>query len=171
MVNSNLKNNNPLNIRYSPRISDYPGQTGTNKGYLTFVTLELGFRAGIELLCYYQRRGYDTIRKIIEQWITGTEKEIDAFIEYICHDFGSYYDLTLDDGFDPDERIVDFDDLAEVAWSMFKREYGEEFQHSPECRKAYFSAKYSASPDSLKYFGITGPDTIMKSYNYPYLRK
>ncbi len=45
MVKTDLKNNNPLNIRYSPMISDFSGQTGVKDGYLTFATMELGFRA------------------------------------------------------------------------------------------------------------------------------
>ena len=171
MVKTDLKNNNPLNIRYSPIISDYPGQTGIKDGYLTFATMELGFRAGIELLCHYQRKGFDTIRKIVVQLVTGSEKEIDTYIDYVCRDFGSFYNLTLDDGYNPDERITEFGDLAEIAWSIFKREFGEELQDSTKCRDSFFRAESSASPESLKYLGITGPDALMKRYIYPNLRK
>ncbi len=62
-----LRNNNPGNLEASWAFT-WQGQNGTDGRFATFASPEHGIRAlGVNLLAY-QRRGLDTISKIISRW-------------------------------------------------------------------------------------------------------
>lgn len=115
--------NNPLNIRFSP-MNKWLGQVDSKKGFCVFDTLEHGFRAALVLLCNYQRKGYDTISKIISHWAPETENDTQAYIRYCCHRLGHLTPSDVWCDFDPHERIVDFDTLYDLAAAMCKMEIG-----------------------------------------------
>lgn len=108
-----IRNNNPLNIRYSRRIQ-WRGQTGSNKGFCVFHDMKHGIRAALFLLCNYQRNGYDTIFKIVHRWAPTSENNTTAYINYVHRATG--YPIL--------DRIYQFSTLVDICKSMAVFESG-----------------------------------------------
>lgn len=109
--------NNPLNIRYSP-MNSWLGQIGSKKGFCKFDTMEHGFRAALVLLCNYQRKGYDTISKIINHWAPQSENDTETYISYCCSSIGYMLDTAPGSCYDRDLRITDFWHLVALCEAM-----------------------------------------------------
>lgn len=77
-----IRNNNPLNIRYSP-LNNWKGQTGCNRGFCTFESQFYGFRAAWLLLHKYLKRGLCTIYQIVSTWAPASENDVDAYVLYV----------------------------------------------------------------------------------------
>lgn len=77
-----VANNNPLNIRYSP-MNKWKGQTGCNRGFCTFTSMELGFRAALVLLRNYVRRGLNTPALIVKTWAPDNENDTKSYIQHV----------------------------------------------------------------------------------------
>lgn len=87
-----IRNNNPLNIRYSP-MNKWLGQTGCNRGFCTFEKMEYGWRAAFVLLRNYIRRGLCTPRQIISNWAPACENDTEAYIKNCPYPWSSDYRL------------------------------------------------------------------------------
>lgn len=62
------RNNNPLNIEYSPR-NRWRGQVGSDGRFAIFSSREYGYRAALVILRNYQRRHHLlTLTEIIGRW-------------------------------------------------------------------------------------------------------
>ena len=62
------RNNNPLNIEYSPR-NRWRGQVGSDGRFAIFTSREYGYRAALVILRNYQRRYHLlTLTEIIGRW-------------------------------------------------------------------------------------------------------
>lgn len=62
------RNNNPLNIEYSPR-NRWRGQVGSDGRFAIFTSREYGYRAALVILRNYQRRyGLRTLKELIWRW-------------------------------------------------------------------------------------------------------
>ena len=124
-----LRNNNPLNIRFSPK-SNWVGQTGSNKGFCVFDTLEHGFRAALKLLNNYIRQGYDTIPKIIARWAPESENNtkayIDTVIAHVASDLRSRLG-SVDDACFRYLRITEAVEVTSLCYGMMKVELGYSF--------------------------------------------
>lgn len=99
------RNLNPLNIRFNI-MNHWKGQTGCNKGFCTFDTIEHGFRAAFVLLLNYIKRGYDTPTEIISRWAPATENDTKAYLSTVMR----YYDYSITDdryAIDVDKPITD----------------------------------------------------------------
>lgn len=88
------RNNNPGNIRPSAAYT-WRGQTGVNKGYVTFNTPENGIRAIAKDLTTKYERGLDTIRKIISVWAPPSENDTIAYIAAVARSLNVNPDATL----------------------------------------------------------------------------
>ena len=86
-----IRNNNPLNIRFSP-MNNWRGQIGCNHGFCEFDTMEHGFRAAIVLLHNYVKRGYDNVYEIISRWAPKSENNTKAYIRIVLAHFNGYDD-------------------------------------------------------------------------------
>ena len=89
-----------------------------------FDTLEHGYHAALVLLCEDHRKGYNTVRKIINHWATETEKDIKAYISAVM---GELSGLVDDDGYLPessDSRITNLDALSRICFAMSQFECG-----------------------------------------------
>lgn len=80
-----INRNNPGNIR---RVSGKPwvGEIVPSPwvaGFVTFDTLEHGYRAMLKLLNNYLNAGYNTIQKIITRWAPPSENPTAAYIQFI----------------------------------------------------------------------------------------
>lgn len=118
-----IRLNNPLNIRFSP-MNNWQGQVGSEKGFCKFVDFEHGFRAALVLLCNYQRKGYDTIRKIVTHWAPPSENNTEAYITHCCSHVFVPDDVRRHRRIDADERITTFGCICSLAAAMCEMEIG-----------------------------------------------
>lgn len=80
-----VRNNNPLNIRYSI-YNDWQGQTGTDGEYAIFSDSKYGIRAAAKLLNkYYQGYGLTTINGIINRWAPTIENNTQSYINAVAN--------------------------------------------------------------------------------------
>ncbi|MCU6669245.1 hypothetical protein M8013_10835 [Enterobacteriaceae bacterium H4N4] len=91
-----IRNNNPGNLEASWAFS-WLGQNGTDGRFATFTSPEHGIRAlGMNLLSY-QRRGLDTISKIITRWAPPQDNNnTPAYIQKVSSALGVTPDTRLD---------------------------------------------------------------------------
>ena len=80
------RNLNPCNIRYNV-MNNWKGQTGCNKGFCTFDSMEHGYRAAFVLLLNYIKRGFKTPTQIISRWAPETENDTKAYIDTVVRYF------------------------------------------------------------------------------------
>lgn len=76
-------NNNPTNIRYSPR-NNWKGQIGQKSGFCVFVSKSFCYRATSKILFKYISTGWDTIEQIINHWAPSSENNTEAYITFVC---------------------------------------------------------------------------------------
>ena len=91
-----IRNNNPGNLEASWAFT-WLGQNGTDGRFATFTSPEHGIRAlGMNLLSY-QRRGLDTISKIITRWAPPQDNNnTPAYIQKVSSAMGVAPDTRLD---------------------------------------------------------------------------
>lgn len=91
-----IRNNNPGNLEASEAFQ-WQGQTGNDGRFATFTSPEHGIRAlGVNLLSY-QRRGLDTISKIITRWAPPQDNNnTTAYIQKVSKALGVSPDTRLD---------------------------------------------------------------------------
>lgn len=79
------RNNNPLNIRFSPSFR-YEGQIGKDAdGFATFKSLLYGVRAAFALLRAYSRvHGIDRVQDIIARFAPPNENATEQYIDDVC---------------------------------------------------------------------------------------
>lgn len=111
-----IRNNNPLNIKWSS-VQTWQGQVGQDEGgFLIFDMPENGIRAAARILQSYRNAGYITVRQIIERWTSGDSPALQE--SYISHASGVL-------GIAPDEEVPRprWFDLIKV---MIKHENGQQ---------------------------------------------
>lgn len=91
-----IRNNNPGNLEASWAFT-WQGQNGTDGRFATFASPEHGIRAlGVNLLAY-QRRGLDTISKIINRWAPPQDNNnTTAYIQNVSQALGVSPTTRLD---------------------------------------------------------------------------
>lgn len=110
-----VRNNNPGNIRISR--SEWLGQIGSQKGFVTFREMKYGYRAMfVNLLNSYFKQGINTLRGIINKWAPPSENHTDAYINTVAKGTG----LDPDGRIDPSDRNT----MVAIASEMFKVESG-----------------------------------------------
>ena len=80
-----LRNNNPLNIIKSPRIS-WQGEVkpSTDRNFAQFETMGYGCRAALKLLnTYYHKHRCVTLSMIIRRWAPESENNVRAYIQTV----------------------------------------------------------------------------------------
>lgn len=81
--NINVRNNNPLNIRYNPN-NDWVGQVGQSGGFAEFDTPVNGFRAAAKLIqTYREQYGLNSIDAIVNRWAPPSENHTEAYIDFL----------------------------------------------------------------------------------------
>lgn len=90
-----IRNNNPLNIRWSA-VNNWNGQTGQDSGgFAIFDTPENGIRAAAKILDSYQRRGIKTLGKIVTTWAPPIENNVEAYIAHMEKATGKNRDMVI----------------------------------------------------------------------------
>lgn len=90
------KNNNPGNIRWNPLI-EWDGEIdGKDISFVTFKSMPYGIRALMKLLLNYEKRGYNSISKIINRYAPPSENNTSNYIRIISSKMGISKDKLLD---------------------------------------------------------------------------
>jgi hypothetical protein len=89
--NLNVRNNNPLNIRFS-EANNWDGQTGKNGGFSVFESPAFGFRAAYKLVKrYIDVYELTSINDIVSRWAPPEDdNHTEAYIEYLADKLGKY---------------------------------------------------------------------------------
>lgn len=88
--------NNPLNIRYSAG-NKWKGQTGQNRGFVTFLDWRYGLRAAAVLLRTYLRKGINTPRAMITRFAPPEDgNSTELYITFVCTRSGLRPDQIID---------------------------------------------------------------------------
>lgn len=85
-----IKRNNPGNIRKAKSFVWQGEQPGTEVGqFVTFATLQDGYRAMIKLLSTYVTKKYNTLSKIINRWAPASDNNTPAaYIKFVSEKTG-----------------------------------------------------------------------------------
>jgi hypothetical protein len=106
-----LRNNNPGNIRKSSTV--WIGQvSGTDPDFVTFESIEWGYRAIFVLLRNYISKGYDTISKIINRYAPSNENDTTAYINRVAALSNIDKDTVI--GRDDGESLIKI--VAAISW-------------------------------------------------------
>ena len=117
-----IRNHNPLNIRINPANrwqGRVPPERNTDGAFEQFEGHIWGLRAGaVLIIAHYDRRGADTIRKLVRIWAPPNENDTDHYAAFVARE----------SGFSADEQI-DFhrgDHLKPVFVAMIRMENGQQ---------------------------------------------
>lgn len=111
--------NNPGNIkitgdRWQGQI--FPGESNT---FVTFSTLDYGFRALFKLIRNEIIGGNDTIEKLIYDWAPPSENDTESYINYLV--YFTHYNRS--DNINPDQ----YDLIYSLGLNMARFETGEQY--------------------------------------------
>lgn len=95
-----IRNHNPLNIRLNPA-NRWQGriepERNTDGAFEQFEGPVWGLRAGaVLIIAHYDRRGADTIRKLVSIWAPESENDTDAYTAFVARESGFGADQKLD---------------------------------------------------------------------------
>ena len=76
--------NNPCNIRYSENVI-WEGEDGSVLGYSIFKNMMYGYKAAIELVNIYIKKGYSTLEDITSRWSSVFENDRKAYVSRFCN--------------------------------------------------------------------------------------
>jgi len=87
LIPRGIRLNNPGNIRHGQPwrglSDDQP-----DKSFAKFKTPEMGIRAAAKVLRTYEKRGLNTIQKIIGTWAPPNENDTDAYVNAVAKSLG-----------------------------------------------------------------------------------
>lgn len=91
-----LRNNNAGNIRKSS--TRYLGEVrpSSDKAFKQFETRGWGYRAIFVLLESYSKRGYKTLRQMINRYAPPSENHTEIYLKYVCDCAITSADIQLD---------------------------------------------------------------------------
>lgn len=87
------KLNNPCNIRSGGK--KFVGEIGEEKGFKKFDCMRNGYRAAFITLQTYEKKGFNTIKKIINRWAPPNENNTGEYIKFVCNKTGYEEDKIL----------------------------------------------------------------------------
>lgn len=95
MTPRGIRNHNSCNIRKG---DNWIGLDihGNDPSFCVFTAPEFGLRAAAMILLKYQKRGVDTVEKIIASWAPSVENDTEAYIKSVCKHMGVQPDQRLD---------------------------------------------------------------------------
>jgi hypothetical protein len=113
-----IRRNNPGNIRKDARWQWQGERIGTNAGdFITFDTLENGYRAMMKDLITKIKSGNDTIRKIIYKYAPSSDNNpTESYIRFVANSSGIDADTVL--------VATNPKQIGDVAYSMSLFEHG-----------------------------------------------
>lgn len=119
-----LRNNNPLNIRWTPGTRPWQGQKSNDGQFVIFETMEDGYRAAFRVLdSYNKKHNIYSVREIIYRWAPPQDhNNTRAYIERVCKEAClRETDQIVVDSWIEENR----DDAMWLVWAMAKVENGD----------------------------------------------
>lgn len=119
-----LRNNNPLNIRWTPGTRPWQGQKSNDGQFVIFETMEDGYRAAFRVLdSYNKKHNIYSVREIIYRWAPPQDhNNTRAYIERVCKEAClKETDQIVVDSWIEENR----DDAMWLVWAMAKVENGD----------------------------------------------
>ena len=119
-----LRNNNPLNIRWTPGTRPWQGQKSNDGQFVIFETMEDGYRAAFRVLdSYNKKHNIYSVREIIYRWAPPQDhNNTRAYIERVCKEAClRETDQIVVDSWIEESR----DDAMWLVWAMAKLENGD----------------------------------------------
>ena len=119
-----LRNNNPLNIRWTPGTRPWQGQKSNDGQFVIFETMEDGYRAAFRVLdSYNKKHNIYSVREIIYRWAPPQDhNNTRAYIERVCKEAClRETDQIVVDSWIEESR----DDAMWLVWAMAKVENGD----------------------------------------------
>ena len=111
MATLGVRNNNPANLR--PSGDKWQGMTGTNGGFMTFLTMVWGIRAAIINFRTWYKRGQTTLRKYISTYAPPNENDTENYINYISKMTKIAPDAVF---------LFNYENVKKILYYMFKLE-------------------------------------------------
>lgn len=96
MTARGIRLNNPLNIRRGPVMWVGRAPVQLDPAFVTFSSVEYGFRAAVKIWLQYRARGIDTLREIVTTWAPPSENDTAAYLADVAHRTGFHPDAPLD---------------------------------------------------------------------------
>ena len=137
-----LRNNNPLNIRWTPGTRPWQGQKSHDGRFAIFETMEDGYRAAFRVLdSYNKKHNIYSVREIIYRWAPPQDhNNTRAYIERVCKEAHlKETDLIVVDSWIDEKR----EDAMWLVWAMAKVENGDKFISYDDIKtveKGYYKA-------------------------------
>lgn len=119
-MNRGQRNKNPLNIRKSVDRFDGEIVPSQDKAFKQFESYQYGYRAAFVILATYNRRGWNTIEKIVSHWAPPTENHTKRYIDFVEKASGIPKDEILHMQGDKEKYI-------RVVLAMSRMEIGEAY--------------------------------------------
>lgn len=91
-----LRNNNPGNIRQSAVVYEGEIRPSQDKSFKQFKSVAYGYRAMFVILDSYKRRGYRTLRDMLNRYAPPVENYTDKYIDFVCKKAGVLPDNTIE---------------------------------------------------------------------------
>ena len=137
-----LRNNNPLNIRWTPGTRPWQGQKGHDGKFCIFETMEDGYRAAFRVLdSYNKKHNIFSVREIIYRWAPPQDhNNTRAYIERVCKEAClRETDQIVVDSWIEENR----DDAMWLVWAMAKVENGDKlitYEDIETVERGYYKA-------------------------------
>ena len=137
-----LRNNNPLNIRWTPGTRPWQGQKSNDGQFVIFETMEDGYRAAFRVLdSYNKKHNIYSVREIIYRWAPPQDhNNTRAYIERVCKEAClRETDQIVVDSWIEENR----DDAMWLVWAMAKVENGDKlitYEDIDTVERGYYKA-------------------------------
>lgn len=137
-----LRNNNPLNIRWTPGTRPWQGQKSNDGQFVIFETMEDGYRAAFRVLdSYNKKHNIYSVREIIYRWAPPQDhNNTRAYIERVCKEAClRETDQIVVDSWIEENR----DDAMWLVWAMAKVENGDKlitYEDIETVERGYYKA-------------------------------
>ena len=111
-----LRNNNPGNIRQSGVKYDGEVRPSKDKSFKQFESMAHGYRAMFVLLDAYSRKGFVTLRQMINRYAPPVENQTDKYLHFVAELAGVAPDDVVD--------TKDHDTMVKIVSAMSRMENG-----------------------------------------------
>ena len=121
-----LRNNNPLNIRFTPNSTPWKGQRSHDGRFCIFWTMEDGYRAAFRVLKTYNMKYHIySVQDIIYRWAPPKDRNnTPTYVSRVCKEAGlSETTLIVVDSWIESKR----EEAIRLVWAMAKVENGDGF--------------------------------------------
>ena len=109
------RNNNPLNIRLTSDM--WQGQTGSNKGFVSFKDIAYGYRAGFKNIANQIKKGNNTLQSLINVWAPASDGNNPVnYAKFVSEKTG----IGINDRLDPTNK----DQMIKLVAAMAHMESG-----------------------------------------------